>query len=238
MALRKASPGEGGQNRHVHFGYVSTAPGKPWHAWCAGPCYWCIAHTAGRSKPCLRWLTGGALSCPRCAAPKEPEEIGYQPLYRDIDGRPVMVIVHSYSREQVDALKFRQQVIVGRGLDPADPVMVSAVPGKQAWYHSTLAERQVPADLTDTLLRVWQIPELVAWYRAQSDTAVSLTPDDVRRSDGKPFDPMHAAAARRFAPPAAAPTAAGELFDGTLSGALARTKSAETNGKHKGDKKG
>lgn len=197
MTLRKAAPGEGAKKARTHFGYVSTTPGKSWFGWIAGPCYWCVCHTAGASKPCLDWMTRGEIACPRCAQPKPPEEIGYQPLYRDVDGRPVMVIVHNYSREQVDALKFRQFVTVARGTDSADPVMVSGVPGKQTWYHSTLPERQQHADLTETLLRVWGIQELCAWHAQQSDTALSLTPGVAVKDDGHPYSPEMQAAARR-----------------------------------------
>jgi hypothetical protein len=124
-------------------------------------------------------VTGGELECPVCTALNVPEEVGYQPLYRQNDGKPVMVIVHEYSREQIDPLTFHQRVVVGRGESITDAVFILPALVKEPRYHSRLPERNREADLTDTLLRLWRIPELTAWHERnapKSDNALSVTP--------------------------------------------------------------
>lgn len=238
MGFRQVGPGEGAKGKRVHFRYVSTeAGGKPWPAWIAGPCHWFMCHCKGRTKPCLHWFTRGELKCDRCSALDVAEETGYQPLYRDVDGVPVMVIVHSASREKIDALKFRSRVNVSRGPDKADGVVILPQLGSQQWYETTLKERHREADLTETLLRVWKIPELVAWYQKEnpSDNAMSLPAEEPKTSDGKPFSPMGKAAAKKYGKKPAPELPAADVFDAAtnrLKSYADRLKPSE-NGNHK-----
>lgn len=179
MPLPQTPPGGGGRRPHLHWVYIPTPRGKKWQAWIAGPCHWFLCHTKGRSKPCLHAMTGGELTCDVCSPFNVPECIGYQPLYRESDGRPCQVVVHEYTREQIDALKLHQAVWVSRGEGATDAVSIGPMLSGGTRYTSRLPERLRPADLTETLLRMWGIPDLVEWYRhthGASDTPMSLTP--------------------------------------------------------------
>jgi hypothetical protein len=158
--------------------------------------------------------------------------IGYLPLYRVVDGRPVMVIVYEEEREHVDRLRLHQVVTVGRESEQADSVWVRPSVTQTPVYTSTMAERMRAADIGDVLLRMWALPELTEWMRSRSRTseAPAVTPEPLVKSDGKPFDQMHAAAARRFAP---APKVEAPAADDAVEDALNRAQlRAVQNGKH------
>lgn len=164
MTLPQSSP-ERGRNRHVHFRYVNTPNGTTWHGWLAGLPHWFLCHTRGKTKPCLHDMTSGQLECPRCGETQEPEVIAYLPIYREVDGCPCMVILHECQREKVDQLPLHARVIIGREKDRADGVWVSLALRPTPTFQSTLDERRRAADLTETLLRLWALPDLTAWYR-------------------------------------------------------------------------
>lgn len=235
MALPQVSPGAGGKRPRVHFAYVTTTAGKPWRAWVAGACHWFTVHPKGKTKPCLHEMTKGELTCERCDAGHGWEIAGYMPLYRESDARPVMVIVHEYTRELVDQLKLHSRVLVGRGEDKTDGVYVIPNPDQRPPYTSTLPERMRPADLTETLLRVWRLPDLVTWYeQTHGALAVNVPKGPVpKRSDGSEYSPMmRAAAARAYkAPSLPEDTELGELMDAIKD----KTKDFKTgsNGHHK-----
>lgn len=186
MPLPQHPPGSGGKRARVHYCYVSTQPGQNWHAWIAGPCHWFLSHTKGRSQPCVEEMTDGEIHCERCAAGHQCEVIGYQPLYREVDCKPVMVIVHEYGREAVDALKLHQRVTVGRGAEQSDGVYVTPALKSDPRYTSTLPERMRAADLTETLLRVWRIPELAEWYRQTHGTPEPVSEKPVKVPEKAP----------------------------------------------------
>ncbi len=200
MSLRQSTPGEGGASLRVHFRYVGVAPNKTWPAHVAGPAMWFQCHTSERTKPCLHWMTNGELGCPRCKGTDETKELGYQPLYRSSDGCPVMVVLYADQREHADKLAHHERAIVGREGEKGDAVYIRRAFEQTPKYQSSLMVRMVPADLTETLLIMWKIPELVEWYRRQpkqSDNAVSLPTGVAVRPDGKPYSPMMQAAAKR-----------------------------------------
>lgn len=231
MALPQTPPGGGDRRRALHFGYVKTFHGTNWHAWLAGPAHWFSCHTKGKTKPCLNEMTGGELTCERCALAHAVEVVGYVPLWRETDSKPVMVIVHEYTREVVDALKVHQRVTIGRGDEKSDGVYVVPALKPEPRFHTTLPEKMRPADLTETLLKVWGIPELATWYRQTEGQAPAPAPVPTpKKSDGKAFGPMHAAAARRYTGPAE-PVAA-DLDD--LMNRIKHKASVlpSTNGKH------
>lgn len=208
MSLPQTPPGGGGRRAHVHWVYIPTPKGKNWTAWIAGPCHWYTCHTKGKSKPCLHCMTGGDLTCELCSPFEVPVVIGYQPLYRECDGRPCQVVVHEYSREAIDAFKLHQPVRIMRGEGSTDSVAIMPQLGSAPRYTSRLAERLRPADLTETLLRMWSMPELTEWYRqthGHGDNAVSLPPP----------------------PPAPPPVAKQPLVEVEVKGPLDRLREAE-----------
>ena len=179
-----ADPREGRQDRAVWFRYYGTNKGTSWHAWIAGPAYWCKVHQKGRTKPCLKNMTRGKLRCQRCEDGAVIDRVGYVPLYRAVDAKPVCVIVHEDVEEMVAALTLHRRVLVGREDGATDGVWITDAP-KQVRYDTTLPERQRPADMTASCLRMWSIPELDAWYYSSeyahgarpsmSDTPLTLT---------------------------------------------------------------
>lgn len=166
MHLHQTPPGRGGKPTRVHWTYVSTEAGSKnhWSAHVAGKCHWFTCHEAGRTKPCLDAITQGVLSCPFCAQLLETKEVGYQPLYRESDGKPVIVIVHDYSREIIDRLNFHERVLIGRGVGITDAVYIVPSSVQTPRYKSTLPERNKPADATESLLRMWKISQLTEFY--------------------------------------------------------------------------
>lgn len=239
MSLRKASPGEGGGNTRVHFRYVGVGHSKTWAAHCAGPCQWYMCHTSERSKPCLDWITHGVLPCPRCGGAKEAVMMGYQPIYRSSDGCPVMVVLYEDQRDHADKLDLHERVMVGREGEKGDAVYIRRAMEQTPKYQTTLGARMFAADITETCLVMWKIPELVEWYRAQpkaSDTGVSLPKGTAITSAGKPYSPMMQQAAKL----AGAEVVADDFIAATLGKSLNRVKAAEaamapphTNGKPK-----
>lgn len=241
MALKQAGPGEGPSRGRAYFRYVGTVPGRKWCAYIAGPCQWYVCHTKGKSKPCLEWMTDGALPCKLCASTARPMVIGYQPLYRQVDSAPVMVIVYEDVRHVVDALRLHERVEIERQGQQGDAVSVTRLLTQEPRFQTTLPERRERADITDVLLALWSLPDLTHWYRCRrpaSDNAVSLATDPGVTSTGEPFGPMTKAAAEKY----------GSDDDGPMSGALddvirnrlalAAGKKPATNGKHKPPPKG
>lgn len=238
MPLKTKTPGEGGGKRRVHFVHVITKANQTWHAHVAGPCHWYECHCKGRTKPCLAWLTDGELACERCSPLAPTEDIGYMPLYREVDGKPCFVVVHDYVRDKVDALKLHQRVMVGRGSEQSDGVYVLPALNPRPLYETSRADFRQPADLTESLLRVWGIPDLVAWYgqtQVPSDNAVSLPKGKALKSDGKPFSPAMQAAAKRNGAPVVPDNETGEVVDVVLERLKNYAAQAEpsANGKHK-----
>lgn len=181
MTLHQSSPRKGDKPRREHWTYTGTPNGTTWHAYIAGPCLWLDCHTKGRTKPCVRCVTNGEVPCHVCNAFNEPVETGYQPLYRECDGKPVVVIVHEYSRDIISSLKFHARVVVGRGRVQSDPLFIQRSMNQEPRYTTTIPHRLRPADPTESLLTTWKLPELTAWYyskKTRSDNAVSLPEPD------------------------------------------------------------
>jgi len=167
VSLKKGTPGNGGQVRADSFSYTSVAPGlKGWFtAWLAGPIYWCQVHehtkkTPG-TKPCLEWMTDNELRCPRCRPQFVPTWVGYVPLYREQDHKPVIVIVHESVMDLLAGLSYPDGVIVGR-VDENSSVFVRRC-DTAAMFKTDNAARRRPVDVTRDLLTMWRIPELDRW---------------------------------------------------------------------------
>lgn len=151
----------------LYFRYAGTAPGTTWNAWVAGPPQWFFCHTMHRTKPCLKELTEGQVDCPNCAQARAPQKIGYLGVYREVDARPILVVLHEEQLERADALKLHQRITIGREDSKADGVWVAPALKPTPLYHTTLHDRMNAADLTETLLRLWNLPDLTEWYRRQ-----------------------------------------------------------------------
>lgn len=201
MPIPKIPQEWGNRPPRVHFTYTGTPTGHRWQAWVAGPCLWVIAHTKGRTKPCLHQMTGGVLPCPRCAQIQPPAKIGYQPLYRMSDGKPVVVIVYEGEEQYTDRFTLHLPVQVAREAAESDTVFVREVLAARPAYYSTLSCRMVAADCTESLLAMWALPEWTAWCRGQRPAAAPPPPTKPAAAiDQSGIDPMYIAAHRRWTP--------------------------------------
>lgn len=170
MTLPRKTPREGG--RTIHWTYRGTDRGEEWFGYLWGEVHGYLCHTRGRSKPCLHEMTGGELSCEGCTLGIGVQWLGYVPIVRESDGRPVFVIVHATAAQLVESLKWRTRVLISRGAEADDGTAVVRAPAQRQWQ-TTLAGLMAPADLTRTLLTVWKMPALTAWYEATHGKAVA-----------------------------------------------------------------
>ena len=236
MSLPQIPPRRGDNPRHVYFTYVGCDRGYTFEAWTAGPTMWFAMHPSTKSKPCLEEMTSGKLACPFCRAGKLAMVKGYVPLYRSADAKPVMVVVDEAVRDKVDRIDTFTRVKVGREKSRGSTVWVTPLILQEPHWQSTLPERQRAADLTFTLLRMWQIPELQDWYNKQprlhSDTAVSLPTGTAVTDKGEPYTSMLQAAAKRAGAVVKPPEAAVDNAETTreLLRAIQEGKSPHTNG--------
>lgn len=201
MGLRRGKPSERDTSRAEQFAYTKTVSGaKPWAGWMACDPYWCECHTSDTgTKPCLKWITSGALPCPRCRPFVVPTWLAYCGVYREQDNKPVCVIVHESAADLLADLTYPHYVMVGREHGDTASVYIRRALQPQP-LRSLRVSRSRPADLAASLLTMWGIAELTAWYMAQprsSDTAVSLPNGIAVKDDGAPYGPMSQAAAKR-----------------------------------------
>ncbi len=243
MRIKKGTPGKGDSQRAEQFSNAKTpASAKTWDAWCAGEPYWCLAHEHTDAEPgtkaCVNWLTDGELKCPRCRLKSKPRTwVSYVPLYRDLDNKAVFVICHETVRDLLDQLFFGVAVYVGRVEAKASIFVKRSVNEKR--YTSSMPTRQVACDLTDTLLNIWKWPQYEEWLTNKEEhdklRGVPKVPKLAPlRSDGKPFSPVHRAAAERYSSSNNDEASSGDIEDAQKE-ILARAKHAASNGKHSAD---
>lgn len=207
----------------MHFCYTPTEANKQWTAFVAGPTMWFECHCVGKTKPCLEFVTDGELECPMCQTLKPCEQIGYMPLYRELDGKPVMVLVHESVREVVDSHRFLARVLIGRGKDSTDGVYVQRPMSKGTPFSSTLPDRQKPADIWPTLVRMWKIPALIEW--------------DARQSGQKPGGVIHPHSGTAYVPslPTAPPRPSVTRDDKSIADLIPNILARFGPGEHKAD---
>lgn len=179
--LKKGTPGKGAESARDAFSHTPVGHGlkNAWTGYIAGETYWCQAHehkppVALGTKPCLTWMTDGALPCARCKPRVVPTWIGYVPIYREVDHEPCIVIVHESVMDVIADLRYATRVWVGR-IDAVSSVYVRRAESQLPVWKSTHEQRQGPRDITPDLLLMWGIPMLEQWLRG-SDNPVSQPP--------------------------------------------------------------
>lgn len=237
MPWKNAPPGSG-MGRRTHFPYVPTGRGSRWMAYCAGPCHWILGHEINRkTKVCPTWLTDGELHCEWCSPINGPIERGYQPVFRQSDSKPVLVMVGVEERTETDRLRFLARVIVAREKEASASLFIRLATDQEPKYQSTLPERGKPADVTHSMLALWGMPAVKAWWARKhggSDSALSLPPGVAVTDAGDAYSPAMQAAAKRYGatviPPGDDPTMYDEVY-GRLRQKGAKLPPA-TNGNH------
>ncbi len=201
--LKKGTPGKGSEGRVEEFRYTAVASGTKgsFTAHLAGEPFWARAHEhkpeQPGTKPCLTYLTDGAIRCPRCKPLFVPPWIGWVPLYRELDGKAVIVIVHEGASDLLAPLKYPVRVLVGR-CDDTSSVFVKRAES-QVTFKTEIESRKNPRDITCDLLMMWGIPDLNDWMMGLPGASAPTSNQSVVKSDGQEFDVMHRSAAHRFA---------------------------------------
>lgn len=177
MRVPSAPRRTGARTKPVHFTYVGVERGQPTEAYIAGPTWWGYLHMSKPSKPCVYEVTGGKIECRFCRAGRHRVAVmkGWVPLYRRVDTLAWMVPVDEGQRDRIDALDTFTKVMVGRGGGKGVGVWVQPCTNQEPAWSCTLPERSTAADVTESLLTVWAVPEVLAFFGRASDTAVSLT---------------------------------------------------------------
>jgi len=235
MRIPEAGPEEGPKKTRDHFPHWSIAGGERHTAYIAGPTKWIIGHPSDKgSKPCLTWMTKGALPCRFCGLHKEPCQLGYVPVYRASDWKPLCVIVRADERQWLDAVTLHQRVTIARERGDGAPLYIRPCLESEPRYSSTVDYRGYPQEMDHSCLTLWKMPELIAWLlnRVPSDIALSLDAGE-RPASHSPADPS-------TSEPGVKPYTAPDPLDGcgdvdaSLDRALRRAKQreAERNGQH------
>lgn len=238
MELRKATPGEGGEGAREQFTYFNTPAGlkNSWTGWLACDPYWFIGHEHKKfdpgTQPCLHWISDGELRCVRCARGRKRKKMCYLHIYREFDGKPVLVVVQESAMEVMGTISFRSHVLVGR-LDDQATTFVKPTES-QVPCRPTLAIRQRPIDTALSLLGIWKIPELTMWCQQHQRRAPQVTSDEVAPGKWRLSVPPPTTATEALSIDAEkkAPAEDTAGTDDALERVLRRTKKAERNGQH------
>ncbi len=169
--LRKATPEGGSGTGYIHFSYLRTIPGSKWYGHLAGPPVWLQCHTSNTTKPCLDWLSYGQRVCRRCFSGRPAVLMGYVPIYRASDGKPVIVIVYEPQFAVIEQIPTHAKIIVAREGGEYDSQFIRLSLEQTPKFQTTLRERQCAYDLTPNLLKLWKDPDIVECYRDASHTA-------------------------------------------------------------------
>lgn len=177
MSIRKGTPGRGGGSRPDSFSYTPVGNGlkSAFGAWLAGPAYWCEeAHEyherIGPTKPCLHWLTGGEVRCDRCRKQPKVSCLAWVPLYREVDSKPILVIVHEVAADLLAPLRYPDYCLVGR-IDGVSSVFVRKSDSPLS-LQTEKECRKRPVDVTSDLIGIWNVPELNDWLRRKGDSVL------------------------------------------------------------------
>lgn len=245
MGFHQTPPGEGSQGSGVHFSYMGTKNNAKWHAFCAGPCVWLECHPHKKTKPCCDKITRGELLCPFCGSMPPAKTMGFLPVWREVDYRPGCVVLYENQRELVDRFELHERIMMGRESEQSDGTWVARAlsPGKR--FETTSLVKKLRHDICPSLLRMWKIPTLNAWWevseKKRSDSPLSLPAGIAVRDSGEPFGPMHQGAAKRFGAdvlPADEGDAEAAQQREYLRSVQAGKAKPSTNGTHKSKPKG
>jgi len=228
-------------SRPEHFAFMRGYKGEELYGYFAGPIIWLQMHTSDQgSKPCLHLLTGGELNCPKCKH-GDPARKGALGFYHWKDWKPYFLWVDDTREDVYASFRWRNKLKFGREKLKGSPVWAALCLAQHDEFPTTDPRRKKPADLTESLLRIFDDAALTLWYRAThgaSVNAVSLPKGTAVKGDGKPFSPAMQAAAKRFGAPVVPDGAApvGDVLNAEYLAALEqRGQPPSKNGKHPPD---
>lgn len=149
----------------------------------AGNCVGVTVHCGKPSKPCMRRYLGAGAKCFGCDNGIRKDWLGYQPFYRELDGRPIVCTFHKDMIERLDKLTLHQRVEIGQ--EDADNVGLWLRAEKGMLYSTTLNARKIGADIAGWLPVLWKLRGVItremllsAGPEVTSDKPVSLSETD------------------------------------------------------------
>jgi hypothetical protein len=226
-------------SRPEHFAFLRGYKGEELYGFFAGPIIWLQMHTSDQgSKPCLHLLSGGELSCPKCKY-GEPARKGACGFYHWRDWKPYFLWVDDSREDVYEAFRWKHKIKFGREKCKGSPVWAALCLAQHDEFPTTDPRRLRPADLTESLLRIFDDAALTLWYRTThgaSDKPVSLPKGTAVREDGTPFSPQMQAAAKRYGAPVRTgdpETIETDLSVDYLQALQGRDTRPSKNGKHK-----
>lgn len=131
------------------------------------PC-WLKCHTKPKtpSKPCLKWISDGALPCPRCNSDWFTENLGYFGVCRETDTADKLVVIREAVRDLSEGLKFGDYICISKEKGGFDLPHIYRH-SKQKKLVTSLPRRKTPADLEYSLLQIFKIPELTSFMASR-----------------------------------------------------------------------
>ena len=158
-----------------HWTSARVKAGEYFDGWIAGPMVGVEIHNASVSKPCLKLYCGHLAECPGCKAGLKTGWIGYLPIYRSSDLRPVVVVTRADMLEVIESLEHLAGVRIGRNEGKSEPVWVRANPGL-ARFTSAMAYKMKPQSCTDWLPILWRYRELISAEQIERGPSMHFNP--------------------------------------------------------------
>lgn len=188
MPARGGRPHEGGSVRT--WTHVGAAPGTEWLGWIAGDAIGVRCHVGDDpSSACLRHYLGQQTGCARCAKHHRLEWLWYQPIWRESDWKPVVVIFHEDQLDVLDRLKVLQQVTVGRGKEKKSGMFVRPIL-RGAKFETSMDWKRKPQCIADFLPSLWKMRGLLTGELLLSGGSgvVAVLPPVVEEIAASPHD--------------------------------------------------
>lgn len=144
-----------GGGRPAHWLTQKVLRGKIFNGHIAGPCIGVEVHCGVQTKPCLKCYVDPKADCVGCNHRLRRDWLGYQPVYRWIDGKPVVVTIHIDQQDRVERFVHGDHVLIGR--EDQDNAGIWIRKDKGPAFESTLPARQTNADISDWLPTLWRL---------------------------------------------------------------------------------
>lgn len=147
----------------LKFRRLKLSAGEVAKGWKAGPAVGVDCHYFGRTKPCIRKITNGALPCPCEIQTVKVGWVGYMPYFSE-HGVRMVALFGRESHESVDRIPFGGAVKISKGKYDSAPVMIVLDTWTTApcpWVKPLKAELEI----RPWLLNLWGIQELKEYFK-------------------------------------------------------------------------
>jgi hypothetical protein len=149
MATKGGKPSEEGRVRN--WNHVGAKQGQTWDAWIAGDAIGIFCHVGDDpSTPCLKHYLGKTAKCERCSVMHRREWLFFQPVWRERDGKPCVVIFHADQLDVLERLKNLAFVTIGRAEEKKSGMYLRAHL-REVKFETAFAWKRLPQDISDWL---------------------------------------------------------------------------------------